>query len=402
MTVVERFLKYVSFDTKSDPEGTASPTTKGQFVLGEFLVEQLKEVGLHNCHIDENGYVYGFLPASEGLESEPCIGFIAHIDTSPDVSGKDVKTEIVEYNGGDIVHSSGLITSPKDFSVLDLFVGQKLIITDGKTLLGSDDKAGIAEIVSAMEYLVKNPSVRHPKIAVAFTPDEEIGAGADLLNLEKFGAKWGYTIDGGILGEIEYENFNAAGVKVKVNGVNIHPGSAKNKMKNAVLMANEFISMMPSAETPAHTEGYEGFYHISDFSGDETLSTFSMLIRDHDMDKFLARKKFVRDLTDYLNGVYGEGTFETEITDSYYNMKEKILPYASIIDDAKSAMVKAGVTPQIVAIRGGTDGARLSFRGLPCPNLSTGGINFHSVHEMISTKALEKMVEVIINIVSRN
>ncbi len=402
MSVTERFLKYVTFDTKSDPEGTASPTTKGQLVLGEFLVEELKKVGLENCHIDENGYVYGFLPASKGLEDEPSIGFIAHIDTSPDVSGKNVKTEIVEYNGGDIVHRSGLITSPKDFSVLDLFVGQKLIITDGKTLLGSDDKAGIAEIVSAMEYLVKNPNVRHPKIAVAFTPDEEIGAGADLLDLEKFGAKWGYTIDGGILGEIEYENFNAAAVKVKVNGVNIHPGSAKNKMKNAVLMAHEFISMMPSAETPAHTEGYEGFYHISDFCGDETTATFSMLIRDHDMDKFLERKSFIQGLTDYLNSVYGAGTFETEITDSYYNMKEKILPYISIIDDAKSAMVKAGVTPQIVAIRGGTDGARLSFRGLPCPNLSTGGINFHSVHEMISTNSLEKMVEVIVNIVSRN
>ncbi len=401
MSVAENFLKYISFDTKSDENCDSIPSTQGQLVLGEFLVGELSRVGMQNAHMDENGYVYGFLPASKGMEEKPAIGFIAHMDTSPDVSGKDVCTEVIDYKGGDIVHKNGLVTSLKDFDFLENFIGQHLIITGGDTLLGSDDKAGIAEIISAMEYLTNHTELAHPKISVAFTPDEEIGSGADLLDLDKFGADYGYTIDGGFLGELEYENFNAAGAKIVVKGVNIHPGSAKNKMKNAVLMANEFISMMPKAETPAHTEGYEGFYHVAEFSGDESSAEFSMIIRDHDMEKFLARKEFIVNLTAYLNGVYGEGSFTAFIKDSYYNMKEKVLPFPHIIENAKAAMESVGVMPKVVAIRGGTDGARLSFRGLPCPNLSTGGMNFHSVHEMVSVEAMEKMVEVIVAIATK-
>lgn len=400
MSVCDRFLKYITFDTKSDEASKTVPSTKGQLVLGEFMVDELKSIGLENPHIDENGYVYAFLPASDGCEHLPTIGFIAHLDTSPDVSGKNVSPNILEYTGGDIVLKNGAVMKEKEYPFLSSLVGQSIITTDGTTLLGSDDKAGVAEITEAMYYLFTHPEIKHPTISVAFTPDEEIGSGADLLDLEKFGAQWGYTVDGGALGEIEYENFNAASAVIEVNGINIHPGSAKGKMKNALLMANEFVSMMPHAETPAHTENYEGFYHICDMTANETKAEIVMIIRDHNKEKFEQRKAFVENLALYLNGRYGDGTFEVSITDSYYNMKDKILPHMHIIETAKSAMVSAGVEPMIIPIRGGTDGARLSFRGLPCPNLSTGGYNFHSIYELIPTASLEKMVEIIVNIAS--
>ncbi len=398
MNVKERFLKYVTFETTSDEHSTTTPSSPCQLVLGEYLVKEMCDIGLSGCHMDENGYVYGYIPASNGCEDKPCIGFIAHIDTTPDVSGKNVAPQCISYAGGDICLGNGEKMLAKDFTCLKSYVGQELIVTDGNTLLGSDDKAGIAEIMAACEYIIAHPEIKHGRIAVAFTPDEEIGSGADLLDLEKFGAQWAYTVDGGALGEIEYENFNAASAVIKVKGVAIHPGSAKDKMKNAILMANEFINMLPGFETPAHTEGYEGFYHVCDFMGNESTVEFAMIIRDHDMEKFLARKARVESITAYLNGVYGEGSFSAEIKDSYYNMREKILPHMHIVESAESAMNKVGVTPKIVAIRGGTDGARLSFRGLPCPNLSTGGENFHSIHEFIPTKALEKMTEVVVEL----
>lgn len=400
MSVCERFLKYISFDTKSDEASKSVPSTKGQLVLGEFLVEELKNIGLKNSHMDQNGYVYAFLPASKGCENLPAIGFIAHLDTSPDVSGKNVSPVLLEYKGGDIVLKSGSVIKEKEYPFLSSLIGQTLITTDGTTLLGSDDKAGVAEITEAMHYLITHPEIKHPAISVAFTPDEEIGSGADLLDLEKFGAAWAYTIDGGALGEIEYENFNAASAVITVNGINIHPGAAKGKMKNALLLANEFIAMMPPAETPAHTDGYEGFYHICDITANESKAEFAMIIRDHSKEKFEQRKSFVINLANYLNVRYGENTFSVKITDSYYNMKEKILPHMHIIEEAKTAMLSAGVEPLVVPIRGGTDGARLSFRGLPCPNLSTGGYNFHSIYELIPTSSLEKMVEIIVNIAS--
>lgn len=400
MSVCERFLKYISFDTKSDEASKAVPSTKGQLVLGEFLVGELKNIGLESSHMDQNGYVYAFLPASKGCENLPTIGFIAHLDTSPDVSGENVSPVLLEYRGGDIVLKSSSVIKEKEYPFLSSLIGQTLITTDGTTLLGSDDKAGVAEITEAMHYLITHPEIKHPAISVAFTPDEEIGSGADLLDLEKFGAAWAYTIDGGALGEIEYENFNAASAVITVNGINIHPGAAKGKMKNALLMANEFITMMPPSETPAHTDGYEGFYHICDMTANESKAEFAMIIRDHSKEKFEQRKSFVINLANYLNGRYGEGSFSVKITDSYYNMKEKILPHMHIIEEAKAAMLSAGVEPMVVPIRGGTDGARLSFRGLPCPNLSTGGYNFHSIYELIPTASLEKMVEIIVNIAS--
>ena len=399
MLVQDRFLKYVSFDTQSDENSTTVPSSAKQKILGEFLAKELGEIGLENAHMDENGYVYGFLPATKGYEDKPTIGFIAHMDTCPDVSGKDIKPSTIRYTGGDIIlGDNNAVISVKNFPFVEKYVGQDLIVTDGTTLLGADDKAGVAEIFTAVEYLVNHPEIAHGRIAVGITPDEEIGCGADHFDLEKFGAEWAYTVDGGELPEIEYENFNAAGAKLTVNGINIHPGSAKNKMKNASLLLSEFISMLPPAETPAHTEGYEGFYHVAEISGNESLATLGMIIRDHDKEKFEARKAFITRLVDYLNGVYGEGTFVLNMKDSYYNMKEMILPHMHIIDSAKAAMKKVGLEPECVPIRGGTDGARLSYMGLPCPNLATGGANFHSIHEFISVQSMEKMVEVIIEL----
>lgn len=400
MTVQERFMKYARFSTASDETGSASPTTPGQKVLGAALVEELKELGLENPHMDENGYVYGWVPASEGMEEQPCVALIAHMDTSPDAPGENVSPRVVRYQGGDLTLENGAVTDLKRFPYLAQYKGQELIVTDGNTLLGADDKAGIAEIMATAAVLVADPAKKHGRIALCFTPDEEIGSGADLLDLEKLGAQWGYTVDGGELGEIEYENFNGASAKWQINGVNIHPGEAKNKMKNAALLAAELVNRLPAAETPAHTEKYEGFYHVNHISGDETLARVEMIIRDHDMEKFQARKTFVTDLTEYLNKVYGEDTFQLTLQDSYYNMREKILPHMHIVETAKAAMEQAGVTPKVVAIRGGTDGARLSFRGLPCPNLSTGGMNFHGVNELIPVQAMDKMVDVLLNIVT--
>ncbi len=398
MNITERFLKYVSFDTTSDEDSPSCPSTETQLDLGAFLVEEMKEIGLSDVAMDENGYVYGFIPASEGRENDPAIGFVAHMDTSPAVSGRDIKPNIVNYQGGDIRLNEAESIKLSDFPFLNKYIGNDIIVTDGTTLLGADDKAGIAEILTACEYIINNPDVSHGRISVCFTPDEEIGRGADRFDIARFNADWAYTVDGGELGEIEYENFNAASAKVVVHGVNIHPGSAKNKMKNAALIASRFISLLPEAETPAHTEGYEGFYHVCSVSGDETRASIAIIIRDHDMEKFESRKSFIVNLVNYLNGVYGEGTIELELRDSYYNMKEKILPHMHIIENAVNAMQNEGIEPMIVPIRGGTDGARLSFEGLPCPNLSTGGANFHGIHELVPVQSMEKMVNVIVTL----
>ena len=395
-TALERFLEYVKFSTASDENCEACPSSSGQLVLGEYLVKELNEASLLDAHMDENGYVYAFLPASFGREADPAIGLIAHMDTSPDASGENVSPRIIAYGGGDIKLENGDVVRLEDYPFLKEYEGKELIVTDGRTLLGSDDKAGVAEIIAACEYLAKNPELSHPAISVCFTPDEEIGRGADKFDLEKFGAEYAYTIDGGELGEIEYENFNGASAQIKIKGLNIHPGSAKGRMKNAALMACEYVNMLPANETPATTEGYEGFYHVADISGNETEANIFMIIRDHSREKFEARKQRVKDIAEYLNKVHGEGCFTACVQDSYYNMKEMILPHMHIVEKAQAAMKCCGVAPKIIAIRGGTDGARLSYMGLPCPNLSTGGMNFHSTHEMIPVEALQKMTEVII------
>ena len=398
MSVLERFLKYVSFGTNSDEDSASCPSSDSQLVLGRELARELRELGVEGAHLDEYGYVYGFIPATEGHENDPTIGFIAHMDTSPAVCGEGIRPRIVHYNGGDIRLNESTVLSPKEYPALNDRVGDMLVVTDGTTLLGADDKAGIAEIFSACEYLAEHPEISHGAISVCITPDEEIGRGADRFDLEKFGADWAYTIDGGELGEIEYECFNAASADVTVHGLNIHPGDAKNKMKNAALLVTEFASLLPPAETPAHTEGYEGFFHLCSVSGDETEAKLKYIVRDHDREKFENRKRLLRDTAAYLNGVYGAGTFEVSLRDSYYNMKEKILPHMFIVENAREAMRRCGVTPRDKAIRGGTDGARLSYEGLPCPNLSTGGANYHSVHEYVSVSAMETMVRVIVEL----
>ena len=398
MTVSERFLKYVSFGTNSDEESETCPSTQSQLVFGAYLAEEMKAIGLSEVEQDKDGYLYGVLPATPGREKDPSIGFIAHMDTSPAVKGDGIKPRTVHYEGGDVPLGEGMSLTVKDFPSLADYVGCDIITTDGTTLLGADDKAGVAEILSACEYLIAHPEIPHGRIAVGITPDEEIGRGADRFDVPRFACDWAYTVDGGELGEIEYENFNAASARITVNGVNIHPGSAKNKMKNASLLAAELVGMMPKAETPAHTEGYEGFYHLCGMEGNETVAKLAFIIRDHSMEKFLARKEFMRNLVEYLNRVYGEGTFTAEIKDSYYNMREKITPFMHVVDHAVEAMKTHGVEPRIVPIRGGTDGARLSFEGLPCPNLSTGGANFHGVHEFIPVQSMEKMVDVLVTL----
>ena len=401
MNAVDRFLKYVSYDTQSDEHSDTTPSTEKQKVLGAALAEELNQLGLYNAHIDEYGYVYAWLPASAGCEGVPCVGLVAHMDTSPSASGANVKPRIVRYEGGDLVlnEEKNIVMKAADFESLAKYVGQELIVTDGTTLLGADDKAGVAEIVSALDYLIAHPEIPHGRIAVCFTPDEEVGSGADHFDVPGFGAAVAYTVDGGELGELEYENFNAASASVVIHGVNIHPGSAKNKMKNALLIGLEFANMLPAAETPAHTEGYEGFYHLGEMYGDETKTTMSYIIRDHDMNSFLARKAYMGRVSDYLNAKYGAGTVELTLKDSYFNMREKIEPHMYLIHRARSAMEAVGITPMEVPIRGGTDGARLSFMGLPCPNLCTGGVNFHGVHEYIPVEALKKMTQVLVNLV---
>ena len=402
MNAVERFLKYVTYDTQSDENSTTVPSTAKQKVLGEALAAELSQMGLQGAHLDQYGYVYAWLPATPGCEGVPCMGLIAHMDTSPDAPGANVKPRIVRYTGGDIVlnEEKGLVMKEADFESLSKYRGQDLIVTDGTTLLGADDKAGVAEILSAVEYLTAHPEIPHGRIAVGITPDEEVGQGADHFDVEGFGAAVAYTVDGGELGEIEYENFNAAGAVVTVHGVNIHPGSAKNKMKNALLIAHDYVGLLPPAETPAHTEGYEGFYHLNRISGDETQAVLHYIIRDHDRAKFEARKNAMLRAADYLNQQYGAGTVEVALKDQYYNMKEQIEPHMYLILKARAAMESIGITPMEVPIRGGTDGARLSYMGLPCPNLCTGGVNFHGVHEYIPTDALEKMTQVLVRLVT--
>lgn len=398
MKVLERFLDLVSFDTQSSEQSETVPSTPGQKVLGAHLADAMQRMGLTDVSMDKNGYVMGYLPATEGQKTAPVLGFISHMDTSPDASGAHIKPHVVEYQGGDVELGNGEKLSLSTFPFLSRYEGQHLVVTDGTTLLGADDKAGVAEILSACEYLLAHPEIPHGKIAVGFTPDEEIGCGADHFDVQKFGADFAYTVDGGELGEIEFENFNAASAKITVRGVNIHPGSAKNKMKNAILMLCEWLHGLPAAETPAHTEGYEGFFHVHDMGGNETEAYASLLIRDHDRTSFEKRKAFLAALTAFENSVWGDGSFTLTVKDSYYNMKEQILPHMELIEHAQAAMRAEGVEPVLVPIRGGTDGARLSFMGLPCPNLCTGGANFHGVHEFIPVESMEKMVAVLVNL----
>ena len=402
MQVTERFLHYVSYDTQSDEDSTDSPSTAKQKVLGAALAEELTAIGLQNAHMDEKGYVYGWLPATPGCEGVPCMGLIAHMDTAPSAPGANVKPRIVRYEGEPIVldPESGVSLDPKEFESLSRYIGKDLIVTDGKTLLGADDKAGVAEIVSAVEHLALHPEIPHGRIAVGFTPDEEVGRGSDGFDVEGFGAAVAYTVDGGELGELNYENFDASKGVVTVHGVNIHPGSAKNKMKNALLIAHSFVGQLPAEETPAHTEGYEGFYHLGYAAGDETTAELHFILRDFTREGLEQREETLRTIAARLNDQWGEGTVEVTITEQYANMREKIEPHMYLILKARAAIEACGIMPEESPIRGGTDGARLSFRGLPCPNLCTGGANFHGVHEYIPVFALEKMVEVLVRLVT--
>ena len=393
----ERFLKYVAFDTTSDPESDTCPSTPNQLKLAAFLVEEMKGIGLSEVRMDENGYVYGRLPATPGVETET-IGLIAHMDTSPAVSGADIRPRRVHYEGGEIRLNDKVSITPENTPNLARLRGHELIVTDGTTLLGSDDKSGISEVLTAVETLIRHPEIPHGEIAVGFTPDEEIGRGADRFDVEGFRAAYAYTVDGGPLGFYEYENFNAAGARLLIHGLNIHPGSAKDRMKNAVLYAAEFIEMLPAAETPAHTEGYEGFYHVDSVKGNESEAEVQLIIRDHDMDRFEKRKAFIRETVAFLQKKYGAEVFELELEDSYYNMKEQILPHPEVLRRAENAFKRVGITPEATPVRGGTDGARLSYMGLPCPNLSTGGGNFHGVLEYVSIDEMNKMVEVLVEL----
>lgn len=400
MKAYERLIRYASFDTTSNEDSTSCPSTPGQLRLADALAEEMKSLGFSDVRRDEFGYVYGTLPANCDAQT-PVIGLIAHMDTSDAASGANIKPRIVkDYDGGDIVlnEEKNIVMRVEDYPNLSNYVRDDLIVTDGTTLLGADDKAGIAEILTVVEELNRR-GIEHGKIAVAFTPDEEVGRGADRFDVKGFGADFGYTVDGGTLGELEYENFNAASAVINIHGVSAHPGDAKNRMKNAAQLAVEFHSMLPAAETPEHTEGYEGFYHLTRIAGDEENAQLRYIIRDHDREKFEARKTTIQRITKYLNDKYGAGTFELDLKDSYYNMKEKIEEHPEIVARAEQAMKEAGITPRAVPIRGGTDGARLSFMGLPCPNLPTGGQNFHSRFEFISVQAMDKMVEVLLNLV---
>ena len=400
MNIVERFLGYVKFDTQSAEDSTTTPSTEKQLVFANFLENELKEIGLKDVEQDDNGYIYATLPENTKTNA-PTIGFIAHYDTSPDCSGANVKPRIIEnYDGKDITLSEtdNIVLSTTKFPELSAYKGETLIVTDGHTLLGADDKAGIAEIVEAMVYLIEHPEIKHGNIRVAFNPDEEIGLGAHHFDVEKFGCQWAYTMDGSEVGEIEYENFNAATAKIKIKGVSVHPGYAKGKMVNAARVASQIINTIPSDETPEHTEGYEGFFHLTEISGSVEAAKMVYIIRDHDRSRFEAKKKVFRDLVNSLNAVYGENTIDLSIEDSYYNMKEKVEPVMHVIDIAIKAMEKAGVSPKVKAIRGGTDGAQLSFKGLPCPNIFAGGVNFHGPYEFVSVESMEKAKSVIVKI----
>ncbi|MFR0677248.1 peptidase T [Dysgonomonas mossii] len=399
MTVVDRFLKYVKFDTESSTETGTTPSTPGQMVLARELEKELYEMGLEDISLDEKGYIMATLPANTD-KKVATIGFVAHMDTSPDLTGKDVNPQIVKnYDGKDIILNKELniVLSPNDFPEMQDYVGQDLIVTDGKTLLGADDKAGIAEILTAIKYLKDHPEIKHGKIRIGFTPDEEIGAGADYFDVEKFGCEWAYTMDGGPIGELEYENFNAAGVKINIQGRSVHPGYAKDKMVNALVVANKLVSLLPSNERPEHTTGYEGFYHLTNISGTVDAATVGYIIRDHDREIFEKRKQTMLDTIAFINKLYPDST-TVEIKDQYYNMREKVEPVKHVVDLAFEAMTAVGVTPIVKPIRGGTDGARLSFMGLPCPNIFAGGHNFHGRYEFVPIQSMEKAVQVIVKI----
>ena len=400
MNLVERFLKYVSFDTQSDENSETTPSSPKQMVFARYLQEELTELGFEDVDLDQNGYLYATVPSNID-KPVPVVGFIAHMDTSPDMSGANVTPRIVtNYDGSDIIlnEADGIVLSPRQYPELLRHLEEDLIVTNGHSLLGADDKAGIAEIVSAMVYLMEHPEIKHGKIRVAFNPDEEIGMGAHKFDVQKFGCEFAYTMDGGEVGELEYENFNAASAKVHVKGVNVHPGTAKNKMVNSMRVAYKYIAMMPKEEIPECTEGYEGFYHLIGMKGDVENTTLNYIIRDHDRSIFEQRKQNMLDWAEELNKKYGKGTVTVELKDQYYNMREKVEPVKYIIDIAFKAMEDAGVTPVIHAIRGGTDGAQLSFKGLPCPNIFAGGMNMHGRFEYVPIQSMEKAKNVIIKI----
>lgn len=399
--VVERFLKYVAFDTQSDENSNVTPSTEKQRVFATYLKSELESLGLEDIYLDDKSYLYATLPANTD-EKLPVVGFIAHLDTSPDMTGSGVSPRIVaNYDGGEIVlcEEDNIVLSPKQFPELLNHNGEDLIVTNGKTLLGADDKAGIAEIIAAVDFLLQHPEIKHGKVRIAFNPDEEIGLGAHNFDVERFGCDWAYTMDGGEVGELEFENFNAASAKIHIKGRNVHPGYAKDKMINSILVANKFISMLPETEVPEHTSGYEGFFHIASISGSVEECTLSYIIRDHDREKFESRKKQIEECVSKVNEFYGDKIVELELHDQYYNMREMVEPKMHIIDIAKQAMENAGVKPSIKAIRGGTDGAQLSFKGLPCPNIFAGGLNFHGRYEFVPIQSMEKAAKVIVEII---
>ncbi len=398
MNLIERFLHYTKFDTQSSEESQTVPSTSKQLIFADYLKNELVKEGLSDVEMDEKGYIYATLK-SNMRKKAPVIGFISHYDTSPDCSGANIHPRIVQsYDGSDIVLSEGIISSPSKFPELLSHVGEDLIVTDGKTLLGADDKAGIAEIIQAMCFLRDHDEIKHGEIRVAFNPDEEIGMGAHHFDVERFGCEWAYTIDGGDLGELEYENFNAASAKVRITGVSVHPGYAKGKMVNANRVAAEFISLLPSAETPEATDGYQGFYHLLGIQSNIEGAQLSYIIRDHDRERFEERKRFICQCADEINSRYGENTCKIEVSDQYYNMKEMIDPNMHVIDLVLMAMQECGVPPRVQPIRGGTDGAQLSFKGLPCPNIFAGGVNFHGPYEFVSVQVMEKAMQVIVKI----
>ncbi|MCS5421597.1 MULTISPECIES: peptidase T [Psychrilyobacter] len=396
--LVERFINYVKFDTQSDENSTTCPSTEKQLKLAVFLKDEMIGMGLEDVTLDENGYLMATLPSNTDRDV-PTFGFVAHMDTAPAFSGKDIKPKFVDYKGGDIVlnEEKNIVLSPKDFKELDSYIGETLITTDGTTLLGADDKAGIAEILTAMEYLMDHPEIKHGKIRIGFTPDEEIGAGADLFDVEKFGAEFAYTIDGGRLGEVEYENFNAASAKIKIRGRSVHPGTAKDQLVNALQIGIELHNLLPVNQRPEFTVGYEGFYMLSEMSGDISNAKLDYIIRDHHMEKFIEKKEFIGQAVELLNKKYNNA-IELELKDSYYNMKEKIEEKMEVFDIARDSMIELGIEPVIKPVRGGTDGARLSYMGLPCPNIFTGGHNFHGQYEYIPVSSMERAVEVIVKI----
>jgi tripeptide aminopeptidase len=397
--VAQRFIQYAKQYTTSDPESTTYPSTDRQTVFMEKLVEELKEIGCVEVELDKYSYVTATIPAN-GVEKAPVVGFVAHVDTSPDFSGENVQPQIIgKYDGTPIVLKNGVTIDPKDFPEILNYIGQEIITADGTSLLGADDKAGVAEIVTAVEYLLKSKEIKHGKIRLGFTPDEEIGKGTDHFDVKKFGADFAYTLDGGEIGELEFENFNAAGAKIKIQGRSVHPGAAKNKMVNAILVAHQIIGMLPPTQRPEHTEKYEGFFHLMQLNGNVESAELQYIIRDHDSTKFEEKKKLLTEIVQHINFQYGKNLVELEIKDQYFNMRQKIEPVMHIIEIAKMAMLQAGVEPKIKAIRGGTDGARLSYDGLPCPNIFAGGHNFHGPFEFVPIHSMVKAVEVILNIV---